>query len=439
MLIAARAGTIRNMAAPCIVELTMSDRDELQRQADQVRASGLLGKPGALSRLFDYLLERSLAADTPKEIEIALQVFGKSTSFDVSQDSVVRVYVHKLRRRLDDFYTRSPALTRIVIPKGEYRLAVEHAVPEVAEPESLVEPAPAEIPQAPNRRWWLMAAAMLGALVVGAAIATVAMMDRRALDMRDVRGSIIWAPLLNDDLPITIVVGDYYLLGELNEDGRVQRLVREFSINSPADFMEQAEADPAMMARYRNLNLTYLPTATSFALQDIVPLLSAKKPVRMLLMSDLKGSMLKDTHIVYVGYISGLGILADSVFSASRLTPGGSYDELIDTTTHHQYLSSAADVGETHYTDYSYFSTFPGPNRNRVIIIAGTRDTGVMNMAETLSRPRSIAALVEKAGSATSFESLYEVYGVAQAGLNAKQLFVSPVKTAHIWDAEPQQ
>jgi hypothetical protein len=414
----------------------MSDRDELQRQADQIRASGLLGKPGALSRLFDYLLERSLAADTPKEIEIALQVFGKGTSFDVSQDSVVRVYVHKLRRRLDDFYTRSPALTRIVIPKGEYRLAVEHTVPEVVEAESLPELAPAEIPKAPTRRWWLMAAAIVGALVVGAVIATVAMTDRSTLDMRNVRRSAIWAPLLNDDLPITIVVGDYYLLGELDGDGHVQRLVREFYINSSADFMEQAEANPALMARYRNLNLTYLPTATSFALQDIVPLLSGKKPVRMLLMSDLEGSMLKDTHIVYVGYFSGLGILADAVFAASRITPGSSYDELVDTTANRQYLSSAADVGETHYTDYSYFSTFPGPNRNRIVIIAGTRDTGVMNMAETLSRPGSIAALAEKAGTATSFESLYEVYGVARAGLNAKQLFVSPLKTAHIWDSE---
>lgn len=427
-----------HMASPCTVELTISDRDELQRQADQIRASGLLGKPGALSRLFDYLLERSLAADTPKEIEIALQVFGKGTSFDVSQDSVVRVYVHKLRRRLDDFYSRAPAATRIVIPKGEYRLAVEHAVPEAVEPVNLPELVPAEIPRAPKRRWWLTAAAILGAFVVGAAIAVVAMTDQGALDLRKVRSSAIWAPLLNDDLPITIVVGDYYLLGELSEDGHVQRLVREFAINSPDDFMEQVETNPQLMARYRNLNLTYLPTATSFALQDIVPLLSARKPVRMLLMSDFKGSMLKDTHIVYVGFISGLGILADPVFSASRLTPGGSYDELVDMTTRHQYLSSAAAGGDMRYTDYSYFSTFPGPSRNRIVIIAGTRDTGVMHMAEMLSHPASVAELGEKAGSARSFESLYEVYGVARAGLNAKRLFVSPLQTAHIWDTEQQ-
>ena len=78
------------------VAVSLTAVDELQRQAEQFRASGLLGKPGALSRLFDFLLLRSLSGEVPKEIEIALQVFGKGANFDVAQDSVVRVYVHKL-------------------------------------------------------------------------------------------------------------------------------------------------------------------------------------------------------------------------------------------------------------------------------------------------------------------------------------------------------
>ena len=86
--------------------------DELTHHAEQFRASGLLGKPGTLSRLFDFLLARSLEGDAPKETEIALQVFGKSPGFDVSQDAVVRVYVHKLRRRLEEFNARRSAARR---------------------------------------------------------------------------------------------------------------------------------------------------------------------------------------------------------------------------------------------------------------------------------------------------------------------------------------
>jgi len=417
----------------------MSDLDELQRQADQIRASGLLGKPGALSRLFDYLLERSLAADVPKEIEIALQVFGKNTSFDVSQDSVVRVYVHKLRKRLDDFYSRSlpPALSRLVIPKGEYRLAIESTAADTVETEDTAPLAlsPAlEPPRWPWRRWLLPSAALCAAAVLGALIAIVAVMDRSDWDRRAVRNSAIWAPLLDDDLPITIVVGDYYLLGEADEQGNLKRLVREFFINSPGDFMTQVEASPELMARYRNLNLTYLPTATAFALQNIVPLLAAKKRVRMMLMSDMRGDMIRGSHVVYVGYISGLGMLSDPVFNASRMMPGSSYDVLIDTATNDEYHSSAAEIGASRYTDYGYFATFPGPDHNRVVIIAGTRDTGVMTIAETIVRPAALAELSKKAGGAASFESLYEVYGIAKAGTNAKQILVAPLTTTHIWE-----
>lgn len=417
----------------------MPDQDELLQQAEMIRASGLLGKPGALSRLFDYLLERSLAADVPKEIEIALQVFSKTTSFDVSQDSVVRVYVHKLRKRLDDFYSRSSpaAVSRIVIPKGEYRLAIERLGPDTPTIVDEESPLPAPAPQlirSPWRRRLIVVGALLAATALGALIAIMVVTDRADWDMRTLRHSAVWAPLLDDDLPITLVLGDYYMLGEADEDGNVRRLVREFSINSPNDFMGQVEASPELMARYRNLNLTYLPTSSAFALQNIVPLLSSKKRVRVVLMSDLKGDMLRGAHIVYIGYISGLGLLADPVFNASRMMPGGSYDVLIDTVTSDEYHASAGEISESRYTDYGYFSTFPGPDHNRVVIIAGTRDTGVMTMAETAVRADTLGAMSKKVSGAASFETLYEVYGVGKSRMNAKQVLLAPLTTTHIWE-----
>ena len=69
-----------------------------------------------------------------------------------------------------------------------------------------------------------------------------------------------------------------------------------------------------------------------------------------------------------------------------------------------------------------------------MVIIAGTRDTGVMTIAETIVRPAALAQLSKKAGGAASFESLYEVYGVANAGMNAKQILVAPLTTTHIWE-----
>lgn len=410
----------------------MSPSDELTHHAEQFRASGLLGKPGTLSRLFDFLLSRSLEGDAPKETEIALQVFGKSPGFDVSQDAVVRVYVHKLRRRLEEFNARTPGGAKMVIPKGEYRLLLEQpAVEPVA--------ATASPPPAPPRRanWFGIGIAICCALVVGALLGTGFSAGSAQWDMREVRHSAVWAPLLADDLPITIVVGDYYLLGEANpQTGHIDRLVREFFINSHEDFRDHAELNPQLMQRYRNLDLTYLPAASAFALQDVVPVLGTAKPVRVVLMSQLDANALKNSHIVYIGYISGLGMLGDRVFAASRVSPGGSYDELIDTKTDHTYLSTAmgaATGGE--FRDYGYFSTFAGPGNNRIVVIAGTRDIGVMQVAQSLAQRSDVRDLCQRAGNAAAFESLVEVSGMGQTGLHSRLLFVAGMKGERIWDS----
>ena len=412
----------------------MSPSDELMHHAEQFRASGLLGKPGTLSRLFDFLLARSLEGGAPKETEIALQVFGKSPGFDVSQDAVVRVYVHKLRRRLEEFNGRTPDAPNIIIPKGEYRLLLERPATE-----PVVAPVETSTPPVPVRRanWLGIGIATCCALIVGALLGAGFSMGGAQWDLREVRHSAVWGPLLADDLPITIVVGDYYLLGEANpQTGHIDRLVREFFINSHEDFRDHAELNPQLMQRYRNLDLTYLPAASAFALQDIVPVLGTAKPVRVVLMSQLDANALKNSHIVYIGYISGLGMLGDRVFAASRVSPGGSYDELVDTKTDHTYLSTAMGASsDGEFRDYGYFSTFAGPNGNRVVVIAGTRDIGVMQIAQSLAARHDVDDLCKNAGKAPAFESLVEISGMGKTGFKSRSLFVSGMKAEKIWES----
>jgi hypothetical protein len=417
----------------------MSSPHTLQQQAELVRVSGALGKPGPIPRLFEYLLERSLVGQSPKELEIAMAVFGKPADFDVSQDSLVRVYVHKLRRRLEEHATRvGSGATRLSVPKGQYRLSVEVAEqPEAAVPPlPLPTPAPAQQLPRPWRIWLGRASALLLAGLLGAAITFFLLPRNEEGELGALRSSAIWAPLLADDLPITLVLGDYYLLGETDQSSQVKRLVREFFINSGGDLLHQMEVNPEAMHRYRDLNLTYLPTASAFALQDVVPILAAKKPVRMMMMSDLDGTTLKNSHILYIGYISGLGMLGDSVFAGSRLSLGGSYDELVDAATRTKYVSSHAATDAERYVDYGYFSSFPGPNRNRIVIVAGTRDLGVMHTAEAVTRLASVAQMTRRADGTTAFESLFEVRGLSKASLDAKLLFVSGLKSSHFWDGE---
>ncbi|HEV7383456.1 MAG TPA: hypothetical protein VGN89_01160, partial [Phenylobacterium sp.] len=78
--------------------------DEIAELAARLRARQALGRSEGLNRLFDYLVDSARAGVRPKEFEVAAAVFGRGSSFDGAQDASVRVAVHRLRRKLDDFY-----------------------------------------------------------------------------------------------------------------------------------------------------------------------------------------------------------------------------------------------------------------------------------------------------------------------------------------------
>src|SRR5580693_10286001 len=104
----------------------MSDPASLQALADRFRATGALGRSQLIQKLFDFLIECSATGRAPKETEVAVEVFGKDIAFDVAQDAMVRVYVHKLRRKLEEYYSAAGHKDpfHLTIPKGAYRIVI---------------------------------------------------------------------------------------------------------------------------------------------------------------------------------------------------------------------------------------------------------------------------------------------------------------------------
>ena len=414
----------------------MSEAEELQAQADRLRASGALGRSAPIQKLFDYLLARSLQGEAPKEVEVAEAVFGRRGGFDISQDSTVRVYVHRLRRKLDD-YANGPGRgepIRLDIPKGEYRL--------VGVAQGVVETQGAAPPGGQPARWMLWLAVGLAALnlVVLGAWAWQTTHSGYAFARR----SPAWSAIAQVRRPLTIVVGDYYIFGEMDEHRDVRRLVREYGINSPEDLSNYLMDNPDLLARYVNLDLHYLPVSIAPALRNLIPVLAPspkdRERIRVVAASQMTAEMLKRNDVVYVGYLSSLGLLRDQVFAGSRFRIGETYDELIDLSNNRIYASEEGGpepAGETR-KDYGYFSTFVGPDGNRIVVVAGTRDVAVMNTAEALSSPAGIAALKAKAKGQRAFEALYEVEAVNRVNLRGELLLVSPISPDKRWGPPPR-
>jgi hypothetical protein len=402
------------------------DAEALRLEVNRVQASGVLGE-ARLRRMFDYLAARSLAGQSPKEIAIAMDVFGKSSDFDVSQDALVRVYIHKLRKALDEYYAWSSnaGSTELHIPRGEYRLRVSAKAADKTS--NVLVPA---LPQK-RRRWVaLSTAALLGAAVLVGAFAAWLLTPRSDLDR--VRASPIWSSLLKDDRPIMIVVGDYYLIGETDDSMGVNRLIREYSVNSKNDLDHYVQEHPELADRYMDVGLRYLPISTAFALRDVMVVLAPEnRRISVSKMSDIEPSSLKSADIVYIGYISGMGMLQDLIFAGSRFTVGDSYDEVFDKRTRVSYVSEiGSDImdppqptgKEKTYHDYGVFEKIRGPGGNTIVVISGTRDAGVTQTAEVFTSAQKLKDLEQKSDVRLPLEALLEVSAVDGVNLNGKLL-----------------
>ncbi len=124
------------------------------------------------------------------------------------------------------------------------------------------------------------------------------------------------------------------------------------------------------------------------------------------------------------------------MLAGSSLSIGASFDELIDLTTGTAYVSEAGGPikDAVRYRDYAYFSTFKGPNGNQHVIIAGTRDTAVMQTAEVVAGSRKLKELSGRAGQVSSFEALYEVYSVNRTNIESRLLVATALDTKAIWN-----
>ncbi len=410
--------------------------DELQQLLSRIRASGVLGRSRTYSVLLDYLVDCSVLGKSPKEIEIAMEALGKNPDFDVTRDSSVRVYVHQLRKKLDKYYqTHEPdAEYRLVIPKGQYAVAAIAERPAVQQRVAMV--------KGRNRHigTGLVLLAVLVLLAANLLVTLLPAGNQGNQPASLIGASTLWGSVIDDDLPIMLVLGDYYIFGELNAQGNIGRMVRDFSINSQDDLEERHFSDWEATHNYQDLDLSYIPEGSAYALARIIPLLSASgKRFHVAMMSDLSTVDIRENHIVYIGYISALDKLSDIVFAGSSLQIGRSYDELLNTMTDSYYTSDAGLPEEgQQFRDYGFFTTFPASSENQILIIGGMRDAGLMYTAQALSEQSSLRELERlikqrDADGNISLEALYEVYGVDRMHFNGQLVYSDRPEPASKW------
>jgi hypothetical protein len=129
------------------VKSVTSTIEESKAEVTSVLASATFARSPRMARLLRYLSDKIFAgeSDQIKEYSIAVDLLGRPPSFDPSEDAIARVEVHRLRKKLKEFYEYEGAehRVRIIIPSGSY---VPIFVPATSSELPLVHPTPASKP-----------------------------------------------------------------------------------------------------------------------------------------------------------------------------------------------------------------------------------------------------------------------------------------------------
>jgi len=106
------------------VKPTRSGPPELWALVERIAASRSFGRAERLKDLLVYLTERtsSQPGTEVQEHEIRTAVFGRAADASTREDTIVRVQVSKLRKKLEDYFASEGAdeASRLEIPRGQY-------------------------------------------------------------------------------------------------------------------------------------------------------------------------------------------------------------------------------------------------------------------------------------------------------------------------------
>jgi len=166
------------MGAMKIGEILLEDR---KAALDAVLGSKEFSRAPALAKLLKYLCEKNFEGRVHeiKEFSIATDVYGRSDNFGEKRDSVVRVEMSRLRKRLVNYYADEgiQQTLRIVIPPGTY-------APEF-EPQTLGVAVPADLQPIPRglRRKYGLATAIAASVLLVAAVAVIVFRTPRSSTM----------------------------------------------------------------------------------------------------------------------------------------------------------------------------------------------------------------------------------------------------------------
>jgi hypothetical protein len=208
---------------PGHLDLTDTQRSAILEELDRIVSDPIFSGSKRCVLLLRSITEHALSAnfEALKERVLGVEVFGRDASYDAAADPIVRRIANEIRKRLAQWYQKPDErhAVRICLLPGSYvpefdfdHLDIASGTEQakaIQDLPKLLELHRPEIPlgaavesvSKPNRRKWIL----LGAITL-AALVSIAALPR--ISIFQSTQSLFWQPLLGSKEPVTICISD---------------------------------------------------------------------------------------------------------------------------------------------------------------------------------------------------------------------------------------
>lgn len=411
----------------------MPDKQEIAFLSKKILESDPFRDSQIYKNLLSFLIESNLSNNIPKEITIAIEIFDKDTSFNSNKDSTVRYHIHVLRKKLDAYYKNEGKTDRykIIIPKGHYEIKY------IASKNRLFDYTQKLIPIFQRKEVIVIIILLLLNIILGYLLLVKPKADSKQRAGIDSHDDPIWNSFFDNEYPVSIILGDDFLLDEFCPEYNRYRQVRDWEIDSESELADFVNQYPA--ARLWKSEISLVPFGGTDNLIHILPIVyNYQKELSIKMSSELTLEEIRDHNIIYMGEFKNLRVLEQIV----RKTPiryQYDPDERIfivgdNDDTLHTFLRIEApyEQEDKYNVDYSFLLKLPGFSNENFLFVVGFGYGGRIERTRMLGSTELMSKLVEDItninGSVPEyFIILFEVKSIERTGFTNEIKYFKPL------------
>jgi len=414
----------------------MTTHDEKEAVLSKIIKDPIFATGDLYQEILRYLYACHQQNYQPTEIDIAMHVFGKKERFDPAEDTLVRVYFYRLRKKLDLYYNgpgKKDSL-KLTIPKGHHYIEFKPA-------SSFSE----------QRRMKISAReitigsviTLLLMVIIGLWVQNKNLKMSHFTPYHSVNQNFIWSDFIKNRLKTTIVVGDLFSFYLYKQEDNREWLIRDDQINSYNElqaYIQEAHLDPSKI---------YLPGWDIVPKTSIIDVLRINNmlsysaiPIEVKITSEVTLEDIRQNNIIFIGHYHNLKHLSGYLpnthfFPTTEYRMSQRHPE-----RHIRVVNSKLDTlyqldfhyGETSAlnSDYVLVSRVPGPLGNVFLFIVSFLPLGRIEAIKILTNEVLFSRLATELRQASTqitpyFEMLIEVKGQEEKGFETKIRHFFPI------------